>query len=232
MHHCWRVVLDLNHGRCICRTEIRRDPAAGIRNASRLAAMAESLCEYRTLLRSTTGRVFSSRAWGAEARDGTPRWNGWLEFIPIDGGAPVSTGHETTQSNRTCTLRWAQRLSGSYLEGALGRALKSPPGQAVPLVALAAQKRVPDRRTSVDRVPSALGELRPVATGSPDAGGRADGVRPPITAERAPRKKMPRTAQASQAPARSQTATPPPEWPRPLNAWDRWLLKSLGISTQ
>jgi len=195
--------------------------------------MAEPLCEYRTLLRSAGGRLFWSRAWAAEAQDGTARWNGWLEFIPIDGGASVTTAHETTQSDRSCTLRWAQRLSGAYLEGALGRALKSPPGQAVRLVPVAKPKRVPDRRSAGDRVPSGVGAVRRAPAGNSDACDRVDGARPPIRAERAPRKRIRAAAQAPQAPAASrQTTAPRTEWSRPLNAWDRWLLKSLGISTQ
>lgn len=204
-----------------------------MRHAPRRGLMAEPLCEYRTLLRATTGRLFWSRAWGAEARDGTRRWNGWLEFIPIDGGASVSTAHETTQSDRSCTLRWAQRLGRAYLEGAIGRALKSPPGHAVRLVAVAKPKRVSDRHTSGDPVPSGVGAVRRASTGKSDPCDRADGACPPIRAERAARKKMPTAVEAPHVPAGSQTATPPhTEWSRPLNAWDRWLLKSIGISTQ
>jgi hypothetical protein len=196
--------------------------------------MAEPLFEYRTLLRcSMTGRLFWSCAWGAEARDGTRRWNGWLEFIPIDGGAPASTAHETTQSDRACTLRWAQRLSGAYLEGALGRALKSAPGQAVQFVALPRSKRGPDRRTSKPAA-SALGTAHAAPAAGPQAGGCNNDVRPAPRAERRPtRRRVPPAARTSQVAEPLETTTPiRVEWPRPLNAWDRWLLKSLGISTQ
>jgi hypothetical protein len=53
-------------------------------------------------------------------------WQGWIEFIPVDGGEPVRSPRETTQPNRTDTEYWATGLTDVYLEGALRRALQPP----------------------------------------------------------------------------------------------------------
>jgi hypothetical protein len=50
------------------------------------------------------------------------RWQGWIEFLPEDGGLPVRSGRETTQPNRVDTEYWATGLTEVYLEGALMRA--------------------------------------------------------------------------------------------------------------
>ena len=105
--------------------------------------MAELLCTYTTALASHDGRLFRARAWGAKAADGTRRWNGWLEFVPLDGGDTVTTGPETTQPGRASTIYWATGLRAVYLEGALGRALKAPPGRAVSLATAAARMEKP-----------------------------------------------------------------------------------------
>jgi hypothetical protein len=54
-------------------------------------------------------------------------WQGWLEFVPLAGGAPVRSQRETTQPNRVDTEYWATGLTRVYLEGALTRALTRPP---------------------------------------------------------------------------------------------------------
>lgn len=50
-------------------------------------------------------------------------WQGWLEFVPIEGGQPVRSSRETTQPNRQDAEYWATGLTPVYLEGALDRAL-------------------------------------------------------------------------------------------------------------
>jgi hypothetical protein len=132
--------------------------------------MAELLCTYTTALASHDGRLFRARAWGAQAADGTRRWNGWLEFVPLDGGHTVTTGAETTQPSRASTIYWATGLRAVYLEGALGRALKAPPGRAVSLATAAAQIEKPTtgagsgtpgiRRRSGSRSPTAAVNAR------------------------------------------------------------------------
>ena len=89
--------------------------------------MAEVLVEYSDRVTSKDGRTFIARACGAEMDD--TRWQGWIEFIPVDGGSPVRSGRETTQPNRQDALYWATGLTTVYLEGALARARK-PVGPA------------------------------------------------------------------------------------------------------
>jgi len=87
--------------------------------------MAEVLLEYAESVMSKDGRMFLARACGSEM-DGT-RWQGWIEFVPVDGGPAVRSGRETTQPNRTDTAYWATGLTPVYLEGALDRALHPLP---------------------------------------------------------------------------------------------------------
>lgn len=84
--------------------------------------MAEVLTEYDTTIRDKPGREYVARACGRRCEDG--HWEGWLEFVPLDGGVVVRSGRETTQPNRTDTAYWATGLTRVYLEGALGRALE------------------------------------------------------------------------------------------------------------
>ena len=83
--------------------------------------MAEVLTEFETTIRDETGREYLARACGRECPDG--HWEGWLEFVPLDGGVVVPSARETTQPNRVDTEYWATGLTPIYLEGALRRAL-------------------------------------------------------------------------------------------------------------
>jgi hypothetical protein len=71
------------------------------------------------------------------------RWQGWIEFLPInedgrpatDGRTPIRSGRETTQPNRQDAEYWASGLTTVYLEGALHRALnplRRPPEPVIP----------------------------------------------------------------------------------------------------
>jgi hypothetical protein len=51
------------------------------------------------------------------------RWQGWLEFVPVNDGPAIHSSRETTQPNRFDTVYWATGLTTVYLEGALQRAL-------------------------------------------------------------------------------------------------------------
>jgi hypothetical protein len=86
------------------------------------AVMAEVLTEFETSIRDENGREYIVRACGRECADG--HWEGWLEFVPFDGGIVVRSGRETTQPNRIDTEYWATGLTPIYLEGALRRALE------------------------------------------------------------------------------------------------------------
>jgi len=68
---------------------------------------------------------YRARACGSIAGDGTRRWQGWIEFVPVEGGPTIRTERETTQRNRADTAMWASRLTRVYLDGALRRALYS-----------------------------------------------------------------------------------------------------------
>jgi hypothetical protein len=82
--------------------------------------VAEVLVQFTDPVVSQDGETFLARACGAEAPD--TRWQGWIEFLPVDGGEVLRTGRETTQPNRADALYWATGLTAVYLEGALERA--------------------------------------------------------------------------------------------------------------
>ena len=84
--------------------------------------MAEVLVQFADVVRDEDGRAYIARACGSEMPD--LRWQGWIEFLPEDGGAPLRSGRETTQPNRVDTEYWATGLTDVYLEGALRRARK------------------------------------------------------------------------------------------------------------
>ena len=83
--------------------------------------MAEVFVEFAEPVVTKGGAAYIARACGSEADNG--HWQGWLEFIPVDGSTPLRSGRETTQPNRQDTEYWATGLTPVYLEGALDRAL-------------------------------------------------------------------------------------------------------------
>lgn len=83
--------------------------------------MPEVFQKYETPLIDEAGVVYVARACGRERPDGA--WEGWLEFVPGDGGPTVRTRRETTQATRGDLAHWARGLTAVYLEGALERAL-------------------------------------------------------------------------------------------------------------
>jgi hypothetical protein len=83
--------------------------------------MAEVLVEFNDAVVGTDRKPYLARACGSETGTGT--WQGWLEFVAVEGGPTLRTGRETTQPNRTDTVYWATGLTAVYLEGALERAL-------------------------------------------------------------------------------------------------------------
>lgn len=96
--------------------------------------MAEVLVEFAEPVVAKDGRAYIARACGGPAPSNHGTWQGWLEFVPVDGGPPVRSSRETTQPNREDTEYWATGLTPVYLEGALERALnpltRVPPGPA------------------------------------------------------------------------------------------------------
>jgi hypothetical protein len=83
--------------------------------------LAETLLAYSEPVSFESGTQFLARACGAESGH---TWQGWIEFIPVDGGTIVRSGRETTQPNRSDLVYWATGLTPIYLQGALRRALQ------------------------------------------------------------------------------------------------------------
>ena len=92
--------------------------------------MAEVLATFDKLVIAPDGSRYHAQACGAPAQDGTDRWEGWVEFFPSDGGAPLRSRRETTQPNRADTTYWAQGLTPVFLQGTLERTLQ--PGPVAP----------------------------------------------------------------------------------------------------
>jgi hypothetical protein len=93
--------------------------------------VAEVLVQFTDPVVSPEKRLFVARACGAEMADGL--WEGWIEFIPADGGPAQRTRRETTQPKREDAVYWATGLTPVYLEGALERAQR-PARQAAPCI--------------------------------------------------------------------------------------------------
>ena len=87
--------------------------------------MAETFVTFETPIKGRDGKTYEARACGGPMEDGW-LWQGWIEFVPLDGGRPIRSPRETTQPNRIDTEYWATGLTPIYLEGALRRALDPP----------------------------------------------------------------------------------------------------------
>jgi amphi-Trp domain-containing protein len=72
-------------------------------------------------VRDSFGHVYDALIYG-EAGDTGP-WEGWIEFVPLDGAVQSRrTGRETTQPDRVALEYWATGLQPLYLLGAFERA--------------------------------------------------------------------------------------------------------------
>ena len=87
--------------------------------------MAEVLIEFEGTVTGIDERAYEARACARERADGL--WEGWLEFIPLDGSTVLRTGRDTTQPSREDALYWATGLTITYLDGALLRILRPAP---------------------------------------------------------------------------------------------------------
>jgi hypothetical protein len=81
--------------------------------------MAEVLVQFANPVIAEDGTAYQAQAVGARREDGM--WEGWIEFIPLDGGQPLRSSRETTQPNRNGVAYWSTGLTPVYLEGALDR---------------------------------------------------------------------------------------------------------------
>lgn len=83
--------------------------------------MDQILQQYTTPVEGG-GATFRARAIAIPRDDGM--WEGYLEFVPVSGGAPLRTDRETSQPNRDAIVYWATGIEPTYLSGALERALR------------------------------------------------------------------------------------------------------------
>jgi hypothetical protein len=90
------------------------------------------------------------RAVGRRAPDGM--WEGWIEFVPVNGGSDVLvTPVETHQPERQHLVYWSTGLSPVYMEGALKRA-RNPVTVRVPVVEEPISDQPAPRRVVAERV--------------------------------------------------------------------------------
>ena len=82
--------------------------------------MAEVLGSFDEEIRHSSG-TYHPRVVGRYAAD--KMWEGWLEFVPVDGGDVVVSAVESRQPERSHLEYWAQGLTVVYAEGSLDRAL-------------------------------------------------------------------------------------------------------------
>ena len=110
--------------------------------------MAEVYLSFDTPVRDELG-TYHARVIGRHAEDGM--WEGWLEFVPIDGETDVLVGPvESRQPERHDLVYWSTGLTPIFLEGALHRARTPVTVRVrtveVPLSTLPAQKMVATTR--------------------------------------------------------------------------------------
>ncbi len=98
----------------------RTEPPAARGEAATAAGAAVLIQERAEHVRDARDLAHRLRIYGQPRADGT--WIGWVEFAPLDGGAPLRTGPETTQSSREQIAYWASGLEALYFEGAFRRA--------------------------------------------------------------------------------------------------------------
>lgn len=92
--------------------------------------MSELIHEFSAPIVDARGVRHTARIRGDADDNG--HWQGWLEFVPFDGGPALRTGRETTQSRREHLEYWATGLSDTYLEQALRRAERAEDAPPVP----------------------------------------------------------------------------------------------------
>lgn len=70
-----------------------------------------------------SGDEFYVSVAGEPRPDG--RWEGWLEYVPLNDTEPIVTPTETTQSTRDALLHWAETLTEVYAQGAFDRGIRA-----------------------------------------------------------------------------------------------------------
>jgi len=92
-------------------------------------------------------------------------WEGWLEFAEQGGTDVRHTPRETTQPDRAALDYWATGLSGTYLEGALARAL-NPVVVVREHVAASPMFEAPAANPGIDMVSADRAVLDPFSVGA------------------------------------------------------------------
>src|SRR5688572_2951211 len=92
-----------------------------LRRSNARCHMAEVLVQFDSSVKDPSGRGYTAKVCGRENEDGL--WEGWIEFDAGDGSTVLRTPRETTQPKHTDLEYWAGGLTGTYLEGALRRAI-------------------------------------------------------------------------------------------------------------
>ena len=111
--------------------------------------MAEVLTSFTTPVRDDLGSYYA-RAVGRAAPDNM--WEGWIEFVPADGGGDVLVSPvESRQPERLHLEYWATGLTPVYLEGALRRA-RNPLTVRVPVMDEPVSDQPAGRRVIAHRV--------------------------------------------------------------------------------
>jgi hypothetical protein len=111
--------------------------------------MVEVLASFTAPVRDDFG-LYYARAIGRPAPD--HQWEGWIEFVPADGGGEVLVSPvESRQPERQHLAYWASGLTPVYLEGALRRA-RNPLTVRVPVIDEPISDRPAARRVVVQRV--------------------------------------------------------------------------------
>jgi hypothetical protein len=87
--------------------------------------MAEVFVEFEDKWTGPDGKAYEAQVCGRQRDDRL--WEGWIEFVPVEGGPILATERETTQPNREDAVYWATGLTYTYIEGALMRLLKPLP---------------------------------------------------------------------------------------------------------
>ena len=80
------------------------------------------------LLHDADGRGYAALIHGRLAETGL--WEGWIEFVGVEGGDRLATSAETTQPDRRAVEYWAAGLEPLYLEGAFSRAARATADEA------------------------------------------------------------------------------------------------------
>ncbi len=85
--------------------------------------MPEILVSFADPIASKAGDVYAARACGRPTAAGT--WEGWLEFVPVDGSPAIRSGRETTQPNRDDTEVPGNRPDHGVSRGRTGARIDS-----------------------------------------------------------------------------------------------------------